>query len=223
MINYTVQTHAKARSLKIKIMPDGSVVVVRPKWGFFLKSIDQFVQENSEWIEKNQQKMLAHRKSSPQSTDEIMVFGKTYKKVIHFSGKNKIGVCIVGDEMHINPVSDTPASIRKSIDSFLKTTAEKYVVPRTHQLAKIMNIHFRDITLRCQKTRWGSCSSAGNLNFNWQLVHSPPAVIDYVIIHELAHRKEMNHSARFWEIVRKHDPEYQKHRGWLKRQGMDLS
>jgi len=222
MIEYTVQTHPRARNLKIKVLPDGTVVVVRPKYGFFLKSIDQFVKENSAWIENAQRRILATKKTSPSQKDELMVFGKTYKKVITFSSQQKIGVSIVGPEIHINPISNTTASINKATESFLKTTAEKYIVPRTHQLAKVMNIKFKNITLRGQKTRWGSCSSEGNLNFNWQLVHSPPAVIDYVIVHELAHRKQMNHSAKFWEIVRQYDPEHQKHRGWLKRQGMDL-
>jgi predicted metal-dependent hydrolase len=222
MIEYTVQTHPRARNLKIKILPDGSVVVVKPKYGFFFKSVEQFIKENSAWIERNQQKILAHKKPASSQKNEIVVFGKTYKKVIDFSAGKKIGIHIIGEELHINPVSDSPASIKKALETFLKTTAEKYIVPRTHQLAKQMGIQFGNITLRSQKTRWGSCSSAGNLNFNWQLVHSPPAVIDYVIVHELAHRKQMNHSDKFWAIVRQYDPEHQKHRGWLKRQGMDL-
>ena len=83
-----------------------------------------------------------------------------------------------------------------------------------------MDINFNSITLREQKTRWGSCSSKGNLNFNWRLVHYRPEIIDYVIIHELAHRTHMNHSAKFWQLVEKYDPEYRKHRGFLKRHGM---
>ena len=221
-IPYTVQTHPRARSLKIKILSDGSVVVVRPKWGFFLKSIDSFVQENMAWIENTRSKMLSAKKSKPQNQNVVLVFGKEYQKVIDFSGKKKIGVVIDGETIIINPVSNTATSIKKALDTFLKTTAEKYILPRTRQLAETMQIKFQNITLRQQKTRWGSCSSYGNLNFNWQLVHNPPAVIDYVIIHELAHRKQMNHSEKFWEIVRRYDPEYLKHRGWLKRQGMDL-
>jgi predicted metal-dependent hydrolase len=224
MIEYTVQTHPRARSLKIKILSDGSVVVVKPKWGFFLKSIDSFVQENMVWIENSRQKMLSASVRKHLSPDQnvVVIFGKEYQKVVDFSAKKKIGVVIDGGTIQINPVSNTTASIKKAVDTFLKTTAEKYLVPRTYQLAEAMQIKFQHITLRQQKTRWGSCSSYGNLNFNWQLVHSPPPVIDYVIIHELAHRQQMNHSARFWEIVRQYDPEYLKHRGWLKRQGMDL-
>jgi predicted metal-dependent hydrolase len=86
-----------------------------------------------------------------------------------------------------------------------------------------MDISFGSISLREQKSRWGSCSSLGNLNFNWRLAHHPPAVIDYVIIHELAHRLHMDHSSAFWSVVKKYDPEHLKHQGWLKRRGLQLS
>src|SRR5260221_4372261 len=102
MIEYTVQTHPRARNLKLKILPDASVVVVRPKWGFFLKSIDQFVQENAAWIERNRQKILSQKRVAPQKQNEIMIFGKTYQKIVDFSGQHNIGVRIVGEELHIN-------------------------------------------------------------------------------------------------------------------------
>ena len=86
-----------------------------------------------------------------------------------------------------------------------------------------MQTSYNKITLRRQKTRWGSCSSKKNLNFNWQLVYFEPKIIDYVIIHELAHLTHMNHSKNFWQLVEKYDPEYKKHVGWLKRNGLNLS
>lgn len=75
------------------------------------------------------------------------------------------------------------------------------------------------ITIREQKTRWGSCSGAGNLNFNWKLVLMPPEVLDYVVVHELAHRKEMNHSERFWKVVEAEMPDYVERRRLLKVTG----
>lgn len=114
-------------------------------------------------------------------------------------------------------------SQEKALERFLKSTAQVYVIKRTEQLAEKMNVTFKNITLREQSSRWGSCSSAGNLNFNWRLVHAEPNIIDYVIVHELAHRVHMDHSRSFWALVAKFDPEYQIHRGWLKRQGHALS
>jgi len=86
-----------------------------------------------------------------------------------------------------------------------------------------MNTTYQNVTLKEQKTRWGSCSSKGNLNFNWRLVHFEPPIIDYVIVHELAHRTHMNHSADFWSLVATFDPEYRIKKGWLKRNGLSLS
>lgn len=82
--------------------------------------------------------------------------------------------------------------------------------------AEIMGVTYGRVTLREQKTRWGSCSSNGNLNFNWKLVLMPREILDYVVVHELAHRIEMNHSERFWKIVEDVLPDYREHRKWLK-------
>ena len=78
--------------------------------------------------------------------------------------------------------------------------------------ARRMGVSYGRITIREQKTRWGSCSSGGNLNFNWKLVLMPSEVLDYVVVHELAHRKEMNHSAKFWKVVEAELPDYMARR-----------
>lgn len=85
-----------------------------------------------------------------------------------------------------------------------------------------MGVTYQRITIRDQKTRWGSCSSKGNLNFNWRLLLAPVPVLDYVIVHELAHRREMNHSKRFWDIVGETMPDYETHRRWLRDHGDSL-
>ena len=93
---------------------------------------------------------------------------------------------------------------------------------RVRFFAEKMGVTYGRITIRNQRGRWGSCSSAGNLNFNCLLMLSPPEVRDYVIVHELAHRKQMNHSAAFWEEVEKVLPDYRQRLKWLKDQGPQL-
>lgn len=96
----------------------------------------------------------------------------------------------------------------------------KQVIPeKVAYYARLMGVTYGRITIRKQKTRWGSCSGEGNLNFNCLLVMAPPEVLDYVVIHELSHRLEMNHSMRFWAQVEKVLPDYRKPRKWLKEQG----
>lgn len=93
---------------------------------------------------------------------------------------------------------------------------------KTAYYAQIMNVTYGRISIREQKTRWGSCSGAGNLNFNWRLIFAPEEVLDYIVVHELAHRKEMNHSPAFYEIVRQILPEYKKQQKWLRENGQKL-
>ena len=100
--------------------------------------------------------------------------------------------------------------------------ARKIFPERVTYFAERMGVTYNRITIREQKTRWGSCSSAGNLNFNWKLVLMPPELLDYVVVHELAHRKEMNHSPRFWAVVQKELPDYRERREKLKMAGRQL-
>ena len=99
----------------------------------------------------------------------------------------------------------------------------KYDLPRrAARFAPLVGVDYGRITLRCQKSRWGSCSAQGNLNFNCLLMLAPEEVRDYVVVHELCHRRQMNHSPRFWAEVAKILPDYESRRAWLKEQGNAL-
>ena len=101
----------------------------------------------------------------------------------------------------------------------LKKAARKYIPPRTAYYAAKIGVTYGQIAIRTQKTRFGSCSTKGNLNFNCLLMKMPPEIIDYVIVHELCHRKQMNHSRAFWAEVEKILPDYRARRKWLKENG----
>lgn len=94
--------------------------------------------------------------------------------------------------------------------------ARAVLAEKTSYWAEKMGVAYGKITIREQKTRWGSCSSKGNLNYNWKLILLPGELLEYVVVHELAHRKEMNHSSRFWEVVAKEMPDYRELRRKLK-------
>lgn len=104
----------------------------------------------------------------------------------------------------------------------LREQARKLIAERVKHFAPIVGVTYGQIAIRTQHTRWGSCSSKGNLNFNCLLALAPPEVLDYVVVHELCHRKELNHSARFWNEVERILPDYKTRRSWLKERGSGL-
>lgn len=106
--------------------------------------------------------------------------------------------------------------------SELADMALEYIPCRVKYYSDIMEVTYGKITIRNQKTRWGSCSGKGNLNFNCLLMLMPTEVIDYVVVHELCHRKEMNHSKAFWKEVEKVLPNYKEAVGWLKKEGRGI-
>lgn len=104
----------------------------------------------------------------------------------------------------------------------LANLALEVIPKKARYYAEVMNVHYGRITIRNQKTRWGSCSGRGNLNFNCLLMLAPDKVIDYVVVHELCHLIEMNHSKAFWQQVEHVMPDYKKHRQWLKEHGNEI-
>ena len=101
-------------------------------------------------------------------------------------------------------------------------TARDIFTRKAAYYASIMRVTYGRISIREQKTRWGSCSSKGNLNFNWRLIFAPEDVLDYIVVHELAHRKEMNHSPAFYAVVASVLPDYKKAQRWLREHGESL-
>ncbi len=228
-ITYTHKKNARSKSLKISVSGTGEVILTTPP--FTPKFLaDRFIQTNSHWIELQKRKIASVQKNIVTDTS-VVIFGKKYQRQDVFSKEIPLGIHIQGDtilhnsalSLELNSAEELTKSYHTNIDRFLKRTAQSYILPRTKTLAKKMDTTYEAITLKEQKTRWGSCSSKGNLNFNWRLAHFEPPIIDYVIIHELAHRTHMDHSGKFWSLVERFDPEYRIKRGWLKRNGLSLS
>ena len=104
----------------------------------------------------------------------------------------------------------------------LRERAKSVLAQRTAYFARQIGVTYGRITVRDQKTRWGSCSQTGNLNFNFRLILAPSEVLDYVVVHELCHRRQMNHSTQFWQEVAQVLPDYRKRKAWLTENGWRL-
>lgn len=152
--------------------------------------------------------------------DKVMYRGKCYRVQIHKDTRRKRArVEIVGNQMVIH----TPMAEEK----FLESVLVDWLIRQAKMLFPVRVMHFQRLTrgtvqhirIKDQKTRWGSCSSLNNLNFNWRLIMAPPEVLDYVVVHELCHLTHLNHSREFWNMVEEVMPEYRKHKKWLQDNG----
>ena len=135
---------------------------------------------------------------------------------------------IAKNYLKMQSVSPKPSQKEKTpyerrLEAPYRQAAKEYIPKRVAYYAQLLDVTYATISIRDQKTRWGSCSSKGNLSFSWRLILAPPKVLDYVVVHELCHRKEMNHSPRFWVLVESMIPDYKTHRKWLKENGEKLT
>lgn len=149
---------------------------------------------------------------------KYLYLGKEYSVEIR---QNKINLIELEDKLYI--ASSSEKYIKIYLESWYKQQARKVIIERVQLYSAYSGLRFNSISLSSATTRWGSCSSQKNLNFNWKLIMAPLEVIDYVVSHELAHLEELNHSKDFWEKVRKMFPIYRQYRTWLKRHGHTLN
>lgn len=120
-----------------------------------------------------------------------------------------------------NEINQHPL-IRLTLIEWMQNQAAKEVKRLVDIYAEKYNLYPRYVRIKTQKSRWGSCGIHNDINLNWLLILAPEKVMEYVVIHELCHIKERNHSADFWRLVEKHCPDYKKHRGWLKQHGRNV-
>lgn len=202
-------------TLSIRIMPDATIRVTAPyllpKW-----AINRFLKSKEDWITKHQ-KIVRARIQNSNAEDGYLYLGKRYQLEL---GKNQKELVELRDKIYVG--SSSKKYIETYLTSWYKQQARKVIVERVYHYARLSGSEFKSIQITSAETRWGSCSSEKSLNFNWRLIMAPLEVIDYVVAHELAHLKEMNHSRDFWETVRKMYPLYREYRTWLRRNGDTL-
>ena len=231
IIPYSIRKSARAKYVSITVGVDG-VKVVAPR-GVGDDRIIAVVENKREWIFNKVEGLKLQNKQL--RTERELVSGVKLPfrgedftlRVSEYDGRYT-RVTIEGElfVVYINknlPLNKRQEEIRRGLERWYVIQAKEIFHNRLEVYRDKLGLNFNQVRLKNQKTRWGSCSSKGNVNLNWRLVMSPTYIMDYVIVHELCHLKFMNHSHAFWQLLESIIPDYKVGKLWLKQHGIELS
>ena len=206
--------HRRARRYLLRLCPDGAARVTIPRGGSDAEA-KRFAQRNAGWLERQLLRQAAQpaRPTFWPVGTEILFRGERVR--LEPDGQAHAGRVRFANE--VLAVPDIAGDLRPAVEWHLRQLAAWELPPRVAEWAALHQLAVRRVSVRNQRSRWGSCSRHGTISLNWRLVQTPVFVRDYIILHELAHLKEMNHSRRFWNEVTRFCPEFEKAERWLKQ------
>lgn len=219
---YTIKRSSRRKKLNITVERDRSIVVHAPE-EVSDEKIQQVVDSKRQWIyEKINHPQKYQDPPHPPgkelvSGESALYLGRQYRIELVKTGLSKIQFA----QRFLIPVTQAEKREETLREWYIGKAKEK-IVPRVKHHARELGVNFAEIKIVDNRYRWGSCTVKNNVNFNWRLIKAPMFVIDYVIIHELAHLIEPNHTPRFWNIVRAQSPTVEKAKAWLKENGQLL-
>lgn len=207
----SVRTSRRARQMRLVASIRGVEAVV-PE-GVSEQRLHEFVQSKRDWIARMAQHYSKMKERSGHEDGTIYYLGSKYHYRIV---KDRLQSAIISDSLKTITfhVADK-RSYKKEIEQWYKDQTARMISERLSQISARTGLSYNKVSIKKQSSRWASCSRKRNLNFNLLLAAAPVDVIDYVIVHELAHTVELNHSRRFWQVVQDADPAYKEHRAWL--------
>lgn len=231
--DYSIRVSQRAKRIRLIVTPE-KIEVVSPR-GVSKKQLHSFVESHQEWVERTCLKLKEKKKNikklAPDRYEngvQIPFRGQQVKIKLQQSSVKQIKIQLDREELLISyPLAlayqENSELIRLAIISWMKGQAMLDVKHYVDVYAKMYELYPRSIKIKSQKSRWGSCGIHDDININWLLVLAPSEVMEYVVVHEICHIKERNHSTRFWTLVEKNFPAYQKQRNWLKKNGVSLA
>ncbi len=224
-IPYRIERSSRSTRMRIIAETIAGIRLLLPKRAS-IQDGERFLESNREWVFKEWLRIAKTREKQSHlfepflEKNSIVYLGKKYQLVIDV-GKRVLPPVIVEDDVIV--VQCVKAELaEKILERWYRQQAKAVITGSLEYYRAQMNLDYNELTIKDQKTRWGSCSSQGNLNFSWRLILAPKEVLDYVVVHELAHLVEMNHSDRFWAVVWRYYPEYKKQVKWLRENGVGL-
>lgn len=213
-IPLALHRNLRARRYVLRLRPNGLARVTIPRGGSIKEAL-RFVDRNKDWLERQLHKLATQPNRPTEWTigTELLFRGEPLKieaGVNGESGRIKLGAEVI-------KVANLTANLRPAVEKHLWRLAAKELPPRVMEHAALHSAPVRRVTVRNQRSRWGSCSRNGTISLNWRLIQAPSYVCNYLILHELSHLKHMNHSARFWREVERVCPDYRIAERWLKQ------
>lgn len=209
----TYVRNERARRYIIRVPSADVVRCTIPRRGNLDEAV-RFVQANAAWIESQRAKRRAAPPPAPRewrAGHDVIFRGEQVRIDVNADD----GVIRFGDQ--IVPHRTAAADLRPLVERRMRMLAAAELPVRVRELAAAQGLRVHRITVRAQRSRWGSCSHAATISLNWRLIQAPPFVRDYVIVHELMHLRHMNHSDRFWDAVDRAFPDWRRAEAWLKR------
>ncbi len=183
---------------------------------------EELLAENAAWVIEKKQKYDSFREQAP---DREFAVGETFpyhNEPHEIVVEKRSSSDVVDQELRLAKHHVEQTSVKRALETLYRRKAREYFENRSDKLANEMGVEYDKIEIRNQRTKWGSCSTSGTLGLNWRLMMAPPDVIDYILVHELAHLRERNHTDEFWSIVADHDSEYEDHARWLEENSTKL-
>ena len=214
----TVVVRESDRARRISICVRHKKVELIMPYGAHKKDAYKFLLAKEKWIREKFAESTKVEKSSEKLIATMPILGKPHDiQYMHFT--DEFSVTIKDGIITVYSPKEHAADVLKHyLQQYVLGEVKKLAEP----LAKEHDFQYSKISIKELKSRWGSCSSIGNLSFNWRLIFAPLSVLQYLVTHELCHLKEMNHGPRFWKLVEKISPNYQMSILWLKKNGASL-
>ncbi|MEK7202265.1 MAG: SprT family zinc-dependent metalloprotease [Patescibacteria group bacterium] len=205
---------SRSRSISLRVMPDGSVVVTSPRFTPRFV-INQFVAKHEDWIREKRGAVVEKLTALVSDREKLFFRGQEYDFLLSIS-LQKEGVNITNKTLTVTAAEEDHTRVRRVLEKWYRLQAAKHFKERVPLLADLVDSTVKTVSIRSQRTRWGSCSSRNTISLNWRLIMAPDWVSDYVIYHELAHLTHMNHSQQFWQLVEQYVPNHKDAQKWLK-------
>lgn len=217
-IRYTVRHSERARRMSLRVLPHHGLEVVLPR-GLSLKDAEAMIHREQDWVLRTLDRFAVGGAVTLHSGQSLPLLDE--RLTLRLQSGERATAMRNGDVVTVS--TDNPQLATLALETWYRAQARSALREAASVHAMRLGVEIGRIAIKDTRSRWGSCSERGNLNFSWRLMLAPRAVMDYVVAHEVAHRRELNHSPRFWQHVEFLCPDFRLHRLWLRRNGPALA